>query len=130
MGNEVFIVGCPDYNQAEEKIAELLTMMGGMGQFAAPGERIVLKVNLLQPTAPEKAVTTHPAVVAAVGRMAKKEGLGPSSLTAPAVDTGIAKSRWAGSIERAGWARPPKMPVSRLISTQLTRQFPSQAANW
>jgi len=47
MGNEVFIVSCPDYDQAEEKTADLLTMMGGMGQFAAPGEEIVLKANLL-----------------------------------------------------------------------------------
>jgi len=58
-------------------------MMGGMGQFAAPGEKIVLKVNLLQPTAPEKAITTHPAVVAAVGRMAKKEGARPVIADSP-----------------------------------------------
>ena len=83
MDNEVFVVRCPNYDQAEEKIAELLTMMGGMGQFAAPGEKIVLKVNLLQPTAPEKAITTHPAVVAAVGRMAKKEGAKPIIADSP-----------------------------------------------
>ena len=83
MDNEVFVVRCPGYDQAEEKITELLTMMGGMGQFAAPGEKIVLKVNLLQPTAPEKAVTTHPAVVAAVGRMAKNEGAKPAIADSP-----------------------------------------------
>jgi len=38
-------------------MAALLTTMGGMGKFATPGEKVVLKVNLLQPMAPEKAVT-------------------------------------------------------------------------
>ena len=67
MDNKVFIVRCPDYGEVGDKIAELLAMMEGMGSFAAPRERIVLKPNLLQPVKPEKAVTTHPAVVAAVG---------------------------------------------------------------
>ena len=83
MDNKVFVVRCPDYEQAGEKIAELLAMMGGMGQFVAPGEKIVLKVNLLQPAEPAKAVTTHPAVVAAVGRMAKKEGAIPVIADSP-----------------------------------------------
>lgn len=63
---QVFVVRCPDYDHVEDRMTELLTMMGGMGSFAASGERIVLKVNLLQPVKPKKAVTTHPAVVAAV----------------------------------------------------------------
>ena len=47
---------------------------GWDGRFAAPGEKIVLKVNLLQPSTPEQAVCTHPAIVAAVGRMVQGEG--------------------------------------------------------
>lgn len=53
-------------------MAELLAMMGGMRQFAARGEKIVLKVNPLQPAKPEQAITTRPAIVATtMGRMAK-----------------------------------------------------------
>ena len=47
MDNKVYIVECPDYEQVEEKLAELLAMMGGMRQFTAPGEKIVLKVKVL-----------------------------------------------------------------------------------
>jgi uncharacterized protein (DUF362 family)/Pyruvate/2-oxoacid:ferredoxin oxidoreductase delta subunit len=83
MDNKVYVVRCADYEQVEEKMADLLTMMGGMNQFAASGEKIALKVNLLQVAAPEKAVTTHPAVVAAVGRLAKAEGAVPVIVDSP-----------------------------------------------
>lgn len=74
MDNKVYIVRCPDYDHVEEKMHELLEMMGGMGQFIKTDEKIILKPNLLTAAKPEKAATTHPTVVAAVARMAKGEG--------------------------------------------------------
>ena len=81
--DKVYVLRCPDYEQIGAKMAELVAMMGGLGQFAAPGEKIVLKVNLLRPTEPEKAVTTHPAMVAAVGRLARNEGTSPIIADSP-----------------------------------------------
>jgi uncharacterized protein (DUF362 family)/NAD-dependent dihydropyrimidine dehydrogenase PreA subunit len=81
--NRVYAVKCPDYEQVEERMAELLGMMGGIEQFAAPGERIALKVNLLLAAEPEKAITTHPAIVAAVGRLAKAQGAKPFIVDSP-----------------------------------------------
>ena len=72
--NEVYAVKCSDYDQAAEKLGLLFSMMGGVGRFAVRDEKIVLKVNLLQPARPEQAVCTHPAVVAAIGRMVKGQG--------------------------------------------------------
>jgi len=74
MNNQVYIVRCPDYNQVDEKMEELVSMMGGMSRFVQPNEKIVLKANLLMPAKPEQAITTHPRVVAAIARMVKKEG--------------------------------------------------------
>lgn len=75
MDNKVYVVRCPDYSQAGEKIGELLAMMGGIEHYVKPGEDLLLKVNLLAPAAPEKAVTTHPAVAAAVaGQVAAAGG--------------------------------------------------------
>ena len=74
MNDEVYVVRCPDYGQAAGKLDQLVSMMGGPGRFVAPGEKIVLKVNLLQPSTPEQAICTHPTVVAAIGRMAKSQG--------------------------------------------------------
>lgn len=83
MDNKVYAVRCADYDQAEEKITELLALMGGIESFVSPGEKIVLKVNLLSAAKPERAVTTHPAVVAAVGKQAKAQGAIPVIADSP-----------------------------------------------
>jgi len=74
MDHRVYVVTCPDYDQVEERLSELLALMGGITQFISPGETIVLKPNLLQAAPPEKAITTHPAVVAAVAKVVKEAG--------------------------------------------------------
>lgn len=81
--SRVYIVSCPDYDRVDEKMDQLLAIMGGMGRFVQPNEKIVLKVNLLQPAKPEQAVTTHPGVVAAASRMVKKEGAFPLIADSP-----------------------------------------------
>ena len=83
MDNKVYIVKCPDYSHVEKKMDELLSMMGGINQFAKPGEKIVLKVNLLQPAKPEQAISTHPSVVSAVARMTKELGAIPIIADSP-----------------------------------------------
>ncbi len=83
MENEVYIVKCPDYEHIEEKLSDLMTMMGGIDALVRPGEKIVLKVNLLSPRRPETAVTTHPAVVAAVAKMIKGAGANPLIADSP-----------------------------------------------
>jgi uncharacterized protein (DUF362 family)/Pyruvate/2-oxoacid:ferredoxin oxidoreductase delta subunit len=83
MSNQVFMVRCTDYEQAAKKLKTLLNLMGGLGQFVSAGEKIVLKVNLLQAAAPEKAVTTHPTLVATMGRLVKQEGASPIIADSP-----------------------------------------------
>ena len=72
--NKVYAVRCSGYSEVDERMNALFELMGGIGKFLVPGEKVVLKVNLLAATKPEKTVTTHPTVVASVARMAK--GLG------------------------------------------------------
>ena len=83
MDSRVYIVSCPDYDHADEKLERLISMLGGMGRFVKAGEKIVLKANLLQPAAPEQAVTTHPGVVAATARMVKSAGALPIIADSP-----------------------------------------------
>jgi uncharacterized protein (DUF362 family)/NAD-dependent dihydropyrimidine dehydrogenase PreA subunit len=66
--SKVFIVKCDDYGRVEKKLDELLEAMGGMQRFVKPGQRIVLKPNLLMAAAPPRAITTHPSLVAAIGK--------------------------------------------------------------
>jgi uncharacterized protein (DUF362 family)/Pyruvate/2-oxoacid:ferredoxin oxidoreductase delta subunit len=79
----VFAVRCEDYGRAGEAAAELMEMLGGMGAFAAEGESIALKVNLLLAAEPEKAVTTHPSIVSAVGSLVKNAGARPLIVDSP-----------------------------------------------
>jgi len=83
MKTNVYIVKCESYEKADEKINELINMMGGISLFAKKGEKITLKANLLGAVPPEKAVSTHPSIVAAVGKLAKNEGAIPLIADSP-----------------------------------------------
>ena len=83
MENKVYIVRCKDYDDVEDKLGVLIDLMGGMGRFAKQGEKIVLKVNLLREARPEAAVSTHPSVVATVGRLARETGAVPVIADSP-----------------------------------------------
>jgi uncharacterized protein (DUF362 family)/Pyruvate/2-oxoacid:ferredoxin oxidoreductase delta subunit len=52
----------------------LLEPLGGMRAFVRPGQRVLLKPNLLFAAAPEKAITTHPSVVRAAAILAQEAG--------------------------------------------------------
>lgn len=55
-------------------IIRLLTPLGGMGAFVGPGERVLLKPNMLSAKPPEAAVTTHPEVLRAVIELVQEAG--------------------------------------------------------
>ena len=80
---QVYAASCPDYSQAETCIRALVEQMGGMGRFVRPGERIVLKANLLRAAPPESAICTHPAVVEAVAKLVKEAGGTPVICDSP-----------------------------------------------
>ncbi len=55
-------------------VARGIELIGGIAQFAAAGEKILLKPNLLAADPPEKCVTTHPAVFKAAAELFKETG--------------------------------------------------------
>lgn len=73
---QVALVACPDY--AEEKVLPALRrgigLLGGIARFSRPGEKILLKPNILVGADPAKGVTTHPAVVKAMGSLCRESG--------------------------------------------------------
>ncbi len=58
----------------DQAVAQVLSHLGGLERFVRPGMRVLLKPNLLSAKAPERAITTHPELVAAVGRAVKSLG--------------------------------------------------------
>jgi uncharacterized protein (DUF362 family) len=121
MAVPVSLVRCADYEAQNVRaaLAEALAPMGGMGAFVSPGQRVLLKPNLLSPKPPEAAVTTHPAVVRAVAEAALAAGgrvfLGDSpplsSLTATLEKCGITPVMRELGVEAAPFKTPREYAV-------------------
>jgi uncharacterized protein (DUF362 family)/ferredoxin len=63
-----------EYEQVRDTILRLLDPLGGMGAFVKPGDRVLLKPNMLSAKTPDQTVTTHPAVVRAVSGLVREAG--------------------------------------------------------
>jgi uncharacterized protein (DUF362 family)/NAD-dependent dihydropyrimidine dehydrogenase PreA subunit len=76
MHSSVSIVDCEDYDEKNvySAVKEAFDRIGGLGRYAKKGQKVLLKVNLLQPGTPDRCITTHPAVVDAVCRLLKGIG--------------------------------------------------------
>ena len=72
----VIIEQAADYRRhiVESALDRLLAPLGGMERFIRPGERVLIKPNMLSGKPPEAAVTTHPEVVRAVVLLVQKAG--------------------------------------------------------
>ncbi len=72
----VSIIRCADYDREGtfSAIQQAVDLLGGMRTFVKPGERVLIKPNLLKGRPPEAAVTTHPEVVRAVIRLVREAG--------------------------------------------------------
>jgi uncharacterized protein (DUF362 family)/ferredoxin len=72
----VSIVKCADYDRKRtlSAIQEAVDLLGGIKAFVKPGERVLIKPNLLKAALPEAAVTTHPEIVRAAIRLVREAG--------------------------------------------------------
>ncbi|MGD8244241.1 MAG: DUF362 domain-containing protein [Anaerolineae bacterium] len=74
-------------------------LLGGPDRFASPGERLLLKPNVLAGDAPEKVVTTHPAVLAGCVRLLREAGAEVRFGDSPGMDNPITAARRSGLLE-------------------------------
>jgi uncharacterized protein (DUF362 family)/Pyruvate/2-oxoacid:ferredoxin oxidoreductase delta subunit len=74
--SRVAIVDCSSYDTdiLTQKVQESLALLGGLDRFVKPGMKVLLKPNLISAKQPQRAITTHPAVVAVVAREVRKIG--------------------------------------------------------
>jgi uncharacterized protein (DUF362 family)/NAD-dependent dihydropyrimidine dehydrogenase PreA subunit len=74
--SRVAVVRCGSYERAEveQAVRRGLGLLGGMDRFVRPGERIVVKPNVLYGAPPSRCVATHPEVFRAVAACAQKAG--------------------------------------------------------
>lgn len=75
MGPDVVITPCGDYKHETVRSAleQVLAPLGGL-DWVQPGMKVAVKVNLLTGARPEKAATTHPAVLSALAELLAERG--------------------------------------------------------
>ncbi len=120
----VSLVPCAVYNEESvyRAVAQGISLLGGIEKIVSKEEKILLKPNLLGKADPEKAITTHPAVFSAVGRLLRESGYshiafgdspGPGSISVSKVaeGCGILQSAQALDIPLADFTHGIKRPA-------------------
>lgn len=72
----VALVGCDEYSPEAvgEALDRAMALIGGWEAFVSPGEKVLLKVNLVAARDPSQGATTHPVFVAEVAKRLKNLG--------------------------------------------------------
>lgn len=96
MAVPVSLISAQSYHRAAlaRSLAQVLEPLGGMGAFVKPGDRVLLKPNLLTGARPTKACTTHPELVYGVAQQVRAAGGHPFLGDSPAFGSaqGVAKA--------------------------------------
>jgi len=73
MAETVSLVQCVEYDRKRTfaAVKRAIDLLGGMDAFIKPGQKVLLKPNLLKASPPEAAVTTHPEVLRSVIRLVR-----------------------------------------------------------
>ncbi len=79
MPYQVSVIRCSSYDDAllAQAVHDALAPLGGLASVVHAGQRVLIKLNLLSAAEPERAVTTHPALVRVVVRMVQALGAVP-----------------------------------------------------
>lgn len=108
-----------DTHIVEQAISDLLAHLGGIEKYINPGERVLVKPNMLEGVDKDKAVTTHPEVVRAVLRQVKHAGAVPvvgdspglGSLEKVAEKCGIGEVCRAEGVETVPFTEAVELPL-------------------
>ena len=119
---KVAVLDCATYQQdlVDAAVAGVVDMLGGMGRFVRAGQRVCLKVNLVAGKAPEKCVTTNPAVVRAIAKLVV--GLGATCVIADSAGGPFTKGFMNGVYKKSGM----KQVADDMEGVELNQDFTSQ----
>lgn len=118
---KVSIVRCENYEHKRVKsaISQSLELIGGLKKIVKPGDNVLLKVNVIAGFPPERAATTHPAVVGAMVEIVREAG------GVPCVgDSSGAYGYTARSFEICGIKKATEDAGGKLINFESTGTYP------
>lgn len=103
MPAKVAIEKCPDYQQlkVDAAVRSAVDALGGIGAFVKPGQRVLLKPNLLSGKPVEKAVCTHPAIFRAIAVLVREAGADPFMGDSPGFGSARRVAQKCGLLEAA-----------------------------
>jgi uncharacterized protein (DUF362 family)/Pyruvate/2-oxoacid:ferredoxin oxidoreductase delta subunit len=95
----VSVVRCSSYEADEIRVSlrRVLEPIGGIEAFVKPGQRVLLKPNLLAAKDPMRAITTHPMLVEAVAEEVRRAGGDPFVGDSPGGAVRGIKRVWANT---------------------------------
>lgn len=81
----VAVARCASYDREDvgAAVRRVLAHLGGMQRFVSPGEKVLLKPNLLSAKDPDRAITTHPSVLEVLIEAVREAGGEPSMGDSP-----------------------------------------------
>ena len=84
--SSVAVCRCEDYEpvRVRREIERCFALLGGAGKFIRPGQKILIKPNLIVPAPMEQPAQTHPEVILAAVRLVKDCGATPMVGDSPA----------------------------------------------
>jgi len=114
----VSISKCSSYQLEEVQTAVLkcVDAIGGISSLIKPGDKVMIKPNMLQGKSPDEAITTHPAVVEAVVNMVKDAGAIPMIGDSPGGPARGMESFW----DITGFADVSKRTGAKLVNFEKT----------
>lgn len=112
--------------QVQEGVARLLARLGGMERFVKPGERVLIKPNLLSAKPPEAAVTTHPELLRAVILQVQRAGGVALVGDSPGIGSAVKVAKRSGMlavVEETGADFVPFVESREVAGTGVYRRF-------
>jgi uncharacterized protein (DUF362 family)/Pyruvate/2-oxoacid:ferredoxin oxidoreductase delta subunit len=97
----VALVRCETYEPelVQDALSRGIELLGGLDRFVRPGERILLKPNMLAGDDPSRAVTTHPSVLGACVRLFREAGARVCFGDSPGLENPVRAVKRSGLLE-------------------------------
>ncbi|MGB7248886.1 MAG: DUF362 domain-containing protein [Phormidesmis sp.] len=95
----------------QQQLVSLLAPLGGMAHFVKPGDRVLLKPNLLTGSRPTRECTTRPEIIYCVAKMVQAVGGNPFLGDSPAFGSARGVAEANGLL---AWADRAELPIVEL----------------
>ena len=103
----VSLVRCEDYGREMvfSSVSRAIDLLGGIGAFVQPGMRVLVKPNILQASAPEAMVCTHPDVIYSVCKILKEHGCHVILAESPGAGSVYGPAQLKKAYEKTGYTQ-------------------------